>query len=67
MGRTLSCVSVTVNMLLRITYDTSLAADDSLTLQSEAVSRLLSGSAESCQCDSQGKLVFACVKDLQTG
>ena len=52
MGRTpctLFCVSVTVNMLLRITHNISLTADDFLI--AFIVSRLLPGSAESCHCD----------------
>ena len=66
MGRTpctLFCVSVTVNMLLRITHNISLTADDFLI--AFIVSRLLPGSAESCHCDCT--LVFARITAGQGG
>ena len=60
---TLFCASVTVNMLLRVTHNTSLTADDFLI--AFIVSRLLPGSAESCHCDCT--LVFALVTAGQGG
>ena len=54
--RTRFCVSVTVNMLLRITYNSSLTVDDFLTVQN-GLHCLTIITRERCQCDCS--LVFA--------